>query len=383
MRIATRLTDFVSRTNLDSINYKSLDFYFSQHFCEECGSLKVNWAGWRKNSKKEASHRMVCEECGHSFTYGFSRGSHVPLWVWDCVLFYVSIGVRYAALPLIIKRESIIRNVEKPFTLSQVSARSLVARANTVLDTFERNVRILHVGELSFSEEWEIDDRFHNWMKIKPREEKIIQQFGSQLGIDLNGALQALDEESTKGGEKRRLYWKFMYPTAVVERKSRYCLSIYVGTNRDTETALKALIAAKNRSAYDPKRFRCDGHEPFIKAIKIIYPSTEILSLKKKEDISIVNTTETIWSIVNLTVPKKRFRSPESLASTLNLARHYYNMLRPQDGLNGKTPLEAIGFSLPASAKSSWVNLLQFAYQFNRFVEYNWRRWRHQAKCYS
>ncbi|MCX8153617.1 MAG: hypothetical protein N3E52_04195 [Candidatus Bathyarchaeota archaeon] len=321
---------------------------------------------------------MKFTNCGHYATSGFDKWSHVPKWVWDSVLFYASIGVRYALLPVLVKRESIIRGVKQTFSISKVTAYSLVERANKILDLFESNVRILNIGHVLLSEEWEIDDRFHNRMKVKLDEEKLLQGFANQLGINLSETMQILEEVSSKRGSKKGSYWKFMYPTAVVERKPRYCLSIYVGTERNTETAIKALTAARKISTYEPKRFRCDGHDPFIKAIKIMYPNAEIISKTKEEDISIVNTTETIWSIFNLAVPKKRFRTPKTLAQSLNLARHYYNMLRSQNGLGYKTPLEAIGFSIPPSAKNSWVGLLQFAYQFNRFVEYNKRKWREQ-----
>lgn len=367
MQVETKLTDFLPRINLNSIDYRKLDFYFFEPICEYCGNNgnKVVKAGKRENTWKESTQRFECR-CGRSFSLGFDSRAHFPRWVWDAVLFYITVGVRYASLPRIIKRESVLRGYKEPFTISSLTARNIVARAERILADFERNVRLFALGGKVLSEEWEIDDRFHNWYKVKPDVKEQIQNFGSRLVMDLNENKTLLESKDTR----KMGYWKYMYPIAIVEVKPKYCLPIYVGKTRDTEAATKALIGARDISAYMPKLIRCDGHRPFIEAIKTVYPAVEILSRTKKSDISVINTTENVWSTINLIVPKRRYRAQKYLLSTINIGRHFRNILLPQKSLSYKTPLEALGFDFPSSARASWVSLLQFAYQFNRYIKY-------------
>jgi hypothetical protein len=354
-----RLTDYIQNTQPSvKPDINSLGFFIAEQCCPVCGSDDTSYAGWRKNKRKEDTRRLLCNKCGRLFTLGFDRGAHLPLWVWDTVLFYAMLGVRYKSIPHIIKRESIIRGLGIS-TISVPTVYSIVNRSLGILDKFERNI-MKHIICGKICEQWEIDDRYHNIKKIRDEERKNLTK--------LNPFFEMFEESleaKTLAKKKRRTKWKYMYPTAVVAREAKYCLAVYVGAERNRETAEKALMRALQLVSYEPKIIYCDGHSPFLQAIPRVCPNASIVSINKGEDISVVNITETMWSIFNLVIPKKRFRKPQLLDKSINLTRHYYNMLRSQPALAHKTPLESLGFQIPQSSKESWVNLLSFAHRFN------------------
>jgi len=296
------------------------------------------------------------------FSYGFDVGCHLPTWVIDCVLFHAMLGVRLRAIPLVVAREGEIRT-GKPFHISVPTVYSIIRRAEDILNNFEYDVRCYFVpfGKV-LSNEWQIDDRYHNWKRICLQEKENVEKtFCRNVAVE--------DILKTCEKEKKAL-WKFFYPTCVVETETCYSLSIQVGKRRDEETAYLALQEAKKRATYEPNVIKCDGHDPFLKAISKALPNTNVVSRTKKEDISIVNAAETFWSIFNLVVPKRRFRTDKVLASVSNITRHYMNMMRPHEKLGQKTPLMALGLALPQQARKSWTGLLDFAYKFHKAVEF-------------
>jgi len=359
-----KLTDYIYNLKPSvELSTNSLDFFFADQCCPVCGSNDVSYAGWRRNKRKEDSHRFLCNKCGKYFTSGFDRGAHLPVWVWDAVLFYAMLGVRYKSIPLAVKRESVIRK-SGPLMISTPTVYNIVDRASKLLDEFERNI-MLHVIHTKVLQ-WEIDDRYHNVKRLQNEEER-------KNLIKLNPFLELLEESLIEEEERlakkgKRTKWKYMYPTAVVAREAKYCLAVYVGAERNVETAEKALMQALRLVGNEPEAVYCDRHSPFLQAIPKVCPNALVVSVSKEECISIVNVTETVWSIFNLIIPKKRFRAPHILNKSINLTRHYYNMLRPLPSLGGKTPLEALGFHIPQSAKESWTNLLGFAHRFNTMV---------------
>lgn len=332
-------------------------------YCDNCGCLELSRAGFRKNKRKGDVQRYICKKCGRYVSPYFYKGSHLPLWVFDAVLFYVSIGLRYQLVPVVVAREGKART-GKPFNISVPTVYNIVRRATVLLDTFEYNIRhyFIPAGKV-ISDEWQIDDRYHNWRLNVEREIEIVQM---KFGVNLDLVKEVVCE--------KKLKWSFMYPTCVVETNTCYGLAVFVGPRRTEETARSALRQAIERSTYTPLVIKCDGHKPFIKAIEGELPSVQIICRTKEEDVSIVNAAETFWSIFNLVVPKRRFRQPETLADAADLTRHYMNMLRPHEKLGGKPPLEALGFNLPRSAKDSWAGLLDFAYKYNKLVEYKRRQ---------
>jgi len=331
-------------------------------YCPYCHSASIIHAGWRYNDRKEDTHKHLCRACKKQFSLDFNRCSHLPAWVWDNTLFYATIGIPYTLIP------ATINYMAKKFSLSNigisvVSVYSIVRRTTEILDVFEKNVRLYYLSGKVISPEWEVDERFHHKKKVVKLEKNILLKF-----LDVNLIEEALKHESRV---KKVVRWKYMYPIGVVERRCRYCVNVYAGLKRDKVTAIKALEQARMRTAYEPEEFYCERYPPFIDAIGAVYPRAKVIARSKEEDISIVNTAETIWSIFNLIVPQKRFRSLENLNAMLTLTRHYYNILRPQPSLSGKTPMEAAGFEMPSWAKESWANLLTFACKFNRFVDHS------------
>jgi len=269
----------------------------------------------------------------------------------------------------VVAREGEIRT-GRPFFISVPAVYSIIRRTEALLNLFEYDIRYYFVpfGEV-LSEEWQIDDRYHNWKRLLAREKEVIQK---TFGRDVS-----LAEEISKSYEQKlenKVKWAYMYPTCVIETDTCYSLAIYVGRRRDEETALRALLEAKKRATYTPTTIKCDGHGPFLKAIPQVLPNTQIISRTKEEDIGIVNAAETFWSIFNLVVPKRRFREEKTLASVSNITRHYLNMFRPHEKLGQKTPLEAVGFNLPEYARKSWVGLLDFAYRFHKAIEFKKRK---------
>ncbi|MEM0096673.1 MAG: DDE-type integrase/transposase/recombinase [Candidatus Bathyarchaeia archaeon] len=350
-------------------NYYSLEILSYSLFCNNCWNLDVVKAGVRHNRRKGDEQRFLCNKCGKLFSYGFNTGCHLPLWVIDCVLFYCTLGLRLRAIPLVVAREGEIRT-GRPFFISVPAVYSIIRRTEALLNLFEYDIRYYFVpfGEV-LSEEWQIDDRYHNWKRLLAREKEVIQK---TFGRDVS-----LAEEISKSYEQKlenKVKWAYMYPTCVIETDTCYSLAIYVGRRRDEETALRALLEAKKRATYTPTTIKCDGHGPFLKAIPQVLPNTQIISRTKEEDIGIVNAAETFWSIFNLVVPKRRFREEKTLASVSNITRHYLNMFRPHEKLGQKTPLEAVGFNLPEYARKSWVGLLDFAYRFHKAIEFKKRK---------
>lgn len=326
----------------------TLDFFFND-FCPRCGNTKLNFSGTRKNKFKEHTRRFKCLSCGYLFSNGFDCRAHFPLWVWDKTLFNLTLGVRPAAIPQIIYKESVDRNLQPPIRISKVTVYHIVRRTIKELDKFERNIRLIYPLR-KIQPHWKIDDRFHNFKIPEFQKAQLLKFNQNENDGDLNGQ-------------------RFIYATAVLEAETRYCLACFVSLRRDVDSVVSALGQAQQLVSYTPELFICDGHKPFVKAIKSVYPKAKVIAKTKKEDISIVNEVETFWSMISRMIPKNCFRNANNLREMLNLSRHDYNIRRTQKVLGNKTPLEATRFMLPPSVKSSWINLLNFAWKVNRLID--------------
>ena len=161
---------------------------------------------------------------------------------------------------------------------------------------------------------------------------------------------------------------KKAFVTNVLAVDTRYWIASPVTTNRDTDASLIALNLAARRAKYVPKKLRSDDWQPHVKAARCVLPDVNLLVRSKKEDISWINYIERMNGTMRNGPLKKRFcfRSVDLLEASAELTRIQYNFLRKHSSLNGRTPAQVAGITIPFR---NWEDLIEYAYFLSWYVK--------------
>jgi transposase InsO family protein len=314
---------------------------FYEDRCLKCGS-SLSPFGNRKNGMR-IKKKWVCSKCGAFVTLGFDRGAHVPLWVYDRVLFSMAKSYRNTDIQLEVKIAS--KNYGPPFW---ISVPTIYRIARSSLSLFERFEPVALRGLLTkpISGIWCMDDRFHD------------------LPFD-----QSLFPDKKLNPRKGNPH---MYPTVVIDEKTNYDFSVCVSRKRDKFVAMRALVLALDRAGGPPDKLKIDEAKGLYAAAIDRLPPERILCICKKKDFAFNNAVEMWFSHYGLRHNKHecQYKRPWTQECSMNIYRYYRNYIRPFKE-TGKTPAELLGLALPRNINNeiSFIPLLEFAYRLTNFIE--------------
>jgi len=323
-----------------SVSELPLGFY--EDHCLRCGG-QLNGFGNRYN-RNRVKEKRFCPTCETFTTLGFDRGAHVPLWVYDRVLFSIAKSYRNVDIQQEVKIASNYLGLSPDWisvpTIYRISRSCLV-----LLDKFEplalRYLTMKPAGGV-----WCMDDRFHDL------------PFDQSLFPD-----KELDPR--KGNPH-------MYPTAVIHEEADYAFSTCVSRKRDKLVAIRALSLALDRAGVEPDPLKIDRAKGVYAAASALLPPEKILCINKKDDFAFNNAVEMWWSHYGLRHNKHecQYKRPWTQELSINIYRYYRNYVWPFKK-TGKTPAEMLGLALPPNIKNeiSFIPLLEFAYRLTNFVE--------------
>jgi hypothetical protein len=316
-----------------------LDFYEDR--CLRCGRPLVD-DGNRYNMY-ETKKKRFCPDCDVVTTLGFNRGSHVPLWVWDRVLFSTAKGQRNVDIQEEVQRESKFHGAE--FTISVPTIYKIRWSSNRVVEKFEPYA-LRYLASKPINGTWSMDIRYHD-LPFDP------SLFPGKV----------LDPR--KGNPH-------MYVAAVIHEEAKYCFSTCVSKMRDKFVGIRALSLAIDRAGVIPDPLKIDSAKELIAAAKALVPLEKILCINKKDDFTFNQAMEGWFGVFGLRHNKHecQYKRPETQECGMNIFRDFRNFVWPFNKTK-KTPAETLGLILPPNIgnKLSFIPLLDFAYRFTRFVE--------------
>jgi len=314
---------------------------FYENRCLKCGRQLVNY-GDRK-TKYEIKKKLFCFDCESVITLGFNRGAHVPVWVYDYVLFSMAKGHRNVDIQLEIEKAS--KKLGLPSTISVPTIYRVAWSSLNLLYKFEP-LALRYLATKPIGGTWCMDDRFHDL------------PFDQSLFPD-----KVLDPR--KGNPH-------MYPTVVIHEKSKYAFSVCVSKNRDRFVAMRTLSLALDRAGAQPEPLKIDSAKGLYAAARAFLPNERIMRVNKKDDPAFNNAVELSWSFYGLRHNKHecQYKRPHTQECSINIYRYYRNYVWPFKKTR-KTPAETLGLVLPRNIANriSFIPLLEFAYRFTNFVE--------------
>lgn len=316
-----------------------LDFYRDR--CLRCGRPLVD-DGNRHNTY-ETKKKQLCPDCDKVTTLGFNRGSHVPLWVWDRVLFSTAKGQRNIDIQEEVLRESKFHGAK--FTISVPTIYKIRWSSDKIVDNFEPYA-FRYLATKSINETWCMDIRYHDM----PFDQSLFP--GKVL-------------DPRKGNPH-------MYPTVVIHEKAQFAFSTCVSKWRDKFVGIRALSLAIDKAGVEPDPLKIDSAKELIAAAKALLPPEKILCINKKDDFTFNQAMEGWFGVFGLRHNKHecQYKRPETQECSMNIFRDFRNFVWPFNKTK-KTPAETLGLILPRNIgnKLSFIPLLDFAYRFTRFVE--------------
>jgi hypothetical protein len=316
-----------------------LDFYKDR--CLRCGRPLVNNAN--RYNIYETKKKRFCPDCNETTTLGFNRGSHVPLWAWDRVLFSTAKGQRNVDIQEEVLRESKFHGAK--FTISVPTIYKIRRSSIRIVERFEPYA-LRYLASKHINGTWSMDIRYHD-LPFDP------SLFPGKV----------LDPR--KGNPH-------MYVAAVIHEEAKYCFSTCVSKWRDKFVGIRALSLAIDRAGVKPEPLKIDSAKELIAASKTLLSPEKILCINKKDNFTCNQAMEGWFGVFGLRHNKHecQYKRPETQECDMNIFRDYRNFVWPFNKTK-KTPAETLGLILPRNIgnKLSFIPLLDFAYRFTRFVE--------------
>lgn len=302
--------------------------------CPYCLSTNIIKKGFIRHKSRLVTQIYGCKN--HipmkKFTVDPARNFQYPLYVIDEILDLYVHGDNAEFIANRVKKDTKEKGLDIEITKQTVL--NIVKKASLLLYNIDKYQ--YHKIE---SKEWQIDDCYQRVSKKKY----------IQYKFDLS--------EIEKNKNNNFIY---AYITNVMAVDTRYWLASQVTLNRKIDASLIALQKALIRAKYEPKVLKSDKWQAHINAANYVLPNTYIDVRSKSEDFSFINFIERLNLTMRNGKIKKRltFQRIELLKAAANLTRIWYNFLKGHSKLDGKTPAQASGITIPFD---DWEDLLKYA----------------------
>jgi transposase-like protein len=146
---------------------------------------------------------------------------------------------------------------------------------------------------------------------------------------------------------------------AVLDSDTRFLIASHISDNRSVEDASIVMRNAKKKCTYNPLEIVTDGLDSYRNAIKKeLQPTTNnpIIHLQGPLSKALNNKIERFnGSIKNRTKTMGSFQNMKTLQNFIDGFTIYYNYIRPNQGIEKKTPAESIGIY---KKKANWLDLI-------------------------
>jgi putative transposase len=279
--------------------------------CRFCGSVNIIKWGYRKNHNIRTP-RFKCNDCGQTFVVdeGFAKMRFDP-------------KVISLALDLYFKG---------------ISLRKIVDHV--------RQFYGLEVSQMGV----------FKWLQKYSR---IINAYVDQLEPELSQVWNA-DEMKVRCGGKWLWLWN------VMDRNTHYLLATHVSENREASDARMVFQKAKEMAKEKPEVIITDGLQSYIEAFKKEFwtlknPRTKHIAKAGIRGRTNNNIIERLHGTIRERDKVMRGLKTESTAKTMTETyRAYYNMIRPHQALDGKTPSQQANIDLQLG-KNKWLSLVKEA----------------------
>jgi putative transposase len=279
-----------------------------QILCPQCGSLEIKKSGVRKNKFGE-KQRYECLVCGKRFVHDLAfkglkaDGKTIAL---ALDLFYKGVSQRK------------IKDTLGQFMGVEVSQPTI-----------------------------------NRWIQ---RFTRLINKYAETLKPQVGDVWNADELKMKQHGE-----WKWVW--SVLDRESRFWLAEHISTERTVSDAREPFRKAKEVAGKKPETVITDGLHAYKQAFNKEFftlrnPRTQHIShIRLSGDMNnniIERHNGTIREREKVTRNLK-----EQAPTIIEGYRNYYNLIRPNQALDGKTPAEACGIEVKGENK--WVTLIQNA----------------------
>lgn len=277
--------------------------------CGFCGSVNIIKWGYRKN-KNVKMPRFKCKDCGQTFVVdeGFARMRFNPK------VIALSLDLYFKGISL----RKIAHHIKQFYGL-----------------------RISQMG-------------IYKWLQ---KYGKIINNYVDQLEPELSDVWHT-DEMKIKCGGKWTWLWN------VMDSGTRYLLATHISQTREIGDARKVFQKAKNHAKDKPQVMVTDGLKAYMDAFRKEFytlrnPRTRHLRKPRFTDLANNNMVERLNGTVREREKVMRGLKTEETAKTMtDFYRAYYNLIRPHEALDGKTPSEQAGIGI-ASEGNKWLSLIK------------------------
>ena len=188
----------------------------------------------------------------------------------------------------------------------------------------------------------------YNWLK---RYVSIISKYVDKLNV--SSTRWNIDETIINVKGRHMRVWN------VIDADTRFLICCHISTNRNAQDAGDTIIKARKKCKNTPWEITTDGLESYNHAIKNrLKPTIEnpIVHLQGPLKMALNNKIERFnGTIKNRTKTMGCFQNKNTLQNFIDGFTIYYNYIRPNIGIEKKTPAESIGIS---NKKKSWLDLI-------------------------
>jgi transposase-like protein len=176
------------------------------------------------------------------------------------------------------------------------------------------------------------------------------------------GDVFAVDEMKLKQSGKWRWLW------SVLDRETRYWLCSHISKDRAISDAREPLRKAREVAGKKPSVIISDGLQSYQQAVRSEYFTLRNPRTKHIREIRFTDkANNNLMERLNGSI-REREKVTRNLKEQAPLIveglRNYYNLIRPNQALNNKTPAEKCGIKVEGQNK--WLTLIQNANRKNR-----------------
>jgi len=194
----------------------------------------------------------------------------------------------------------------------------------------------------------------HRWVQ---RFTCLINEYAETLKPQI-GDTWHVDELKAKQHGKWRWIW------SVLDKETRFWLASHVSTERAVSDARHPFRKAKETAGKRSKTVVTDGLRSYQKAFKKEFftlkgPRTEHIRKPRFTDQANNNIVERLNGTIREREKVTR-NLKEEVSTVIEGYRNYYNLIRPHQALNGKTPAEIANIDLGLEG-NKWLALIQKA----------------------
>lgn len=154
--------------------------------------------------------------------------------------------------------------------------------------------------------------------------------------------------------------WRWVW--SVLDKETRFWIASHISTERAVSDAREPFRKAKETARKQPKVVVSDGLRSYQKAFKKEFftlrgPRTEHIRKPRFIDQANNNIVERLNGTIREREKVTRNLKEQS-SVIIEGYRNYYNLIRPHQSLNGKTPSEQAGLELKLE-KNKWLSLIR------------------------